>query len=314
MKTAVKTYADLYLYGIGNYEKKFMDFFVKSTVLAKDSKAFEDMKYDIKRMQTTSVLLKTMESDNVVFIYGAAGLPRSFKVFAAKDIKRGDRKTRVFIDVTDILTKEKDGSYSYNSKYTDILTSNLMAALANLIYYADPDRLINNVNLVDRGTRCFAELFTHVIDYLRIGGTDRLREKCLYLSAMYYQMNILNKEYSDSIEKRAKKVSGLSDHDIQIVSVQLPEDTFNNINTFIAAVSKVIHAEGLKLDNFIEKWLFLYHTGTQFALELYPAFSTLITNAYGGAYLNNQKLIEKLCGHDMVDYTNQLLRIGDELR
>ena len=94
----------------------------------------------------------------------------------------------------------------------------------------------------------------------------------------------------------------------------LPSDTFKDINCFIKAISIVIKAESLKLDNFVERWIFLYHSGTQFGLELYPAFSSMITNAYSGAYLNNQKLIEKLCGRDMVDYTTALLRIGDELR
>ena len=99
-----------------------------------------------------------------------------------------------------------------------------------------------------------------------------------------------------------------------MVSMQLTDDCFNNINTFIANIAKVIRAEGLKLDNFIEKWVFLYHSGTQFATELYPAFSTMITNAYGGAYLNNQKLIEKICGKSMVNYTTTLLRLGSELK
>lgn len=315
MKNSVKTYADIYLYGQSDYEKKWMDYFIKSTILDKNSDLYESIRYEVKRMQSTSVLLKTLESDNVVLLYGEVALPRAFKVFAAKDIKRGDNKTRVFIDMTDLLkTDRSTGNKTFDVKQVNTLTSYLISALCNLIYYADANKLINNTKLLDKGTACFAELFTHVIDYLRLGGVDRLREKCLYLSALYYQLVILNKEYSSSIEARAKKISRLSDRDIQMLNVQLPDDTFTNINTFIAAIAKVIRADGLRLDNFVEKWIFLYHSGTQFALELYPAFSTMITNAYAGAYLNNQKLIEKLCGRDMVDYTVALLNIGDELR
>lgn len=314
-KTPVKTYADVYLYGVGNYEKKFMDFFIKSEIINKDIELFDIIKSEISRAQYSTVLLKTLMSDNVVLLYNRAeSLPRSFKVFAAKDIKRGDRKTRVFIDMTDILVFGKDGSIKFNTKSTDVLISNLMSALANLIYYADAEKIVGNAKLVEYGTSCFASMFTHVIDYLRIGGVDRLREKCMYLSALYYQMTILNKEYSETIERRAKKISKINDRDAQIVSGILPDDTFTNIDTFIKAVAIVIRSESLKLDNFVERWIFLYHSGTQFGLELYPAFSTIITNAYGGAYLNNQKLIEKICGRDMVDYTNTLLRIGDELR
>lgn len=315
MKETVKTYADIYLYGQSDYEKKWMDYFIKSTVLEKNTDLYESIRYEVKRMQSTSVLLKTLESGNVVLLYNQVSLPRAFKVFAAKDIKSGDKKTKVFIDMTDLLITDKaTGNKAFDVKQVNILTSYLMSALTNLIYYADATKLINNAKLLDKGTMCFAELFTHVIDYLRLGGVDRLREKCMYLSSLYYQINILNKEYSSSIEARAKKISRLTDRDVEMLNVILPDDTFTNISTFIAAVAKVIHADTLRLDNFVEKWIFLYHSGTQFALELYPAFSTMITNAYGGAYLNNQKLIEKLCGRDMVDYTVALLNVGDELR
>ena len=309
---SVKTYADSYLYGIGGYEKKWMDFFIKSEIIDKNSELFKTMEYDIKRMQHTEVLLKTLQSNNVILLRGQQGLPRSFKVFAAKDIKHGDNAMRVFIDVTDILVPGKDKLKDRVS--IDILTSNLMAALANLIYYAAPARIVNHSKLLEHGTECFSSLFTHVIDYLRIGGVDRLREKIMYLSALYYQMSVLKIPYSDTIERRAKKVSGLGDRDIQMISMQLSDNCFDNINTFINDIAKVIKADGLKLDNFIEKWMFLYHSGTQFATELYPAFSTMITNAYGGAYLNNQKLIEKICGKSMVEYTATLLRLGSELK
>lgn len=314
-KVVVKTYADSYLYGVGEYEKKFMNYFIKSQIVDKNSKLFEDIKLEISRVQYSTVLLKTLLSDNVVLLYNKGeALPRSFKVFAAKDIKRGDKKTRVFIDMTELLIFKTDGSISFNTKNSDILVSYLISALTNLIYYSDANKLVNNAKLLETGTYCFATLFAHIIDYLRVGGADRIREKVMYLSSLYYQMTILNKEYSDSIERRARKISKITDRDAQIVNTMLPSDTFKDINCFIKAISIVIKAESLKLDNFVERWIFLYHSGTQFGLELYPAFSSMITNAYSGAYLNNQKLIEKLCGRDMVDYTTALLRIGDELR
>ena len=47
--------------------------------------------------------------------------------------------------------------------------------------------------------------------------------------------------------------------------------------------------------------------GTVFGLEYYPAFSAMITDAYVGGYLNNQKTIEKICGKDMVQYSKDVI-------
>lgn len=309
----VKTYADLYLYQKGNYEKQWMQFLVQSEILKKDTKAYEEMEFTIAKMGG-EVLLKTLRSDNVVLIYDDAGLPRSLKVFAAKDIKRGDKKLRVFIDVSNVIKKEKNGHMSFDMRTSDAFIAHLTAALVNLIYYADPNRLLLNVGIVNNSCECFARLFTHVIDYLRIGGVDKIREKTLYLSALYYNLCVLALPMSDRIENFAMRLSGLSVRDIEILSVQLKNNTFDNISTFIESLSEILKANELKIDNFVEKWLFLYHSGTQFALELFPAFSTMITNAYNGAYLNNQKLIEKICAKPMVDYYKQLIRIGGELK
>ena len=70
----------------------------------------------------------------------------------------------------------------------------------------------------------------------------------------------------------------------------------------------------MKLNNFVNKWIFVFGPGTQFAMELYPAFSTMITNAYCGAYLNNQKVIEKVLGRTLVEYSVALLQLGSDLR
>ena len=69
----------------------------------------------------------------------------------------------------------------------------------------------------------------------------------------------------------------------------------------------------MKLDNFVEKWIFLYKTGTQFALELFPAFATMMTNAFHGAYINNQKTIEKVVGNTLVSYTKNVIAKGGTL-
>ena len=46
---------------------------------------------------------------------------------------------------------------------------------------------------------------------------------------------------------------------------------------------------------------------TAFGLEYFPNFSTILTDAYTGVYLNNQKTIEKICGTSMIGYAKNVL-------
>ena len=70
--------------------------------------------------------------------------------------------------------------------------------------------------------------------------------------------------------------------------------------------------KGFTVDVFIERWRYLFGRGTQFGAELYPAFATILTNAYSGTYLVNQNTIEKVAGKEMVTFTTTLLSIGRE--
>jgi hypothetical protein len=89
---------------------------------------------------------------------------------------------------------------------------------------------------------------------------------------------------------------------------------FKNIYTFVEALAKVLRIEGqLKLDNVIEKWGWVYGSGTQYGTELYTSFASILTNAYVGSYINNQKTIEKVLGRTLVEFTNALFKVGSEL-
>lgn len=314
MQTKPKNYADCYLYGRSNYEKPIYEFFIKSNIIDKNSEAFEDIKYDVKRLQQSIYLTQTLESDNVILLYHTVALPRAFKVFAAKDLKSGDKQLKIFIDMSDIIST-KTGRITIHPSNMDKFISYLTSAMMMRIYYSYPEKLTDRSKLVDSGTYCFSELFYHVIDYLRISGADKLREKTVYIASMYYQLNILGKEYSPSVETRCKSFSKINTKDIEILNLQLGKDTYNNINELIISLSKVLNANGLRLENFLDRWLKLYGAGTQFALEYYPAFSTMITNVYNGSYLvTGQKIVEKICGRTLVDYTNTLFSVASEFK
>lgn len=308
-----KNFGDSYLYRIGNFEKSLMQFMMSAEVIDKTHPSFEEIKYEVKRRQVTSSLIKVLSSDNVILLKGNTGLSRAFKVFTAKDIISGDRQTKVFIDVTDII-KSKDGTYIIDSRNVDILISHLLNAMNQYIYWLAPTKILNNITLIDKGTTAFSDMLTYVVDYLRIGSVDNVRERTRYLSALYYQCNLLSKDMSDSIKQRARKLSGLSERECDIVEVLMGADPFTDINTFIQALGKVLRIEGqLKLDNFIEKWAFIYGSGTQYGTELYTSFASILTNAYVGAYINNQKTIEKVVGRTLVEFVNALFKVGSEL-
>src|SRR5699024_2855081 len=103
MKTISKKLSDTYLYGVEDYEKRLYKSFIEFTVIDKNDESIQDIRYDVKRGQNTTVLLKVFDSDNVVFIRNNVPQPRAFKVFAASDIKSGDKKTKIFIDMTDVM-------------------------------------------------------------------------------------------------------------------------------------------------------------------------------------------------------------------
>lgn len=308
----VKNFNDSYLYQKGEYGSIIYETVIKAPRIDKTSEAFEDIRYIIKRNQFTAVLPRLLDSNNVVLILPATKpLPRSLKVFSVLDVKT-DKRRRVFVDCSGYIT-EDHGKYILTNENSRSIIALLISALNCLIYYSDPSKVINNSRMLNAGTTAFAKLCANIIDYMRIGSAVNVRQKVLYLSAIYYQRSVLNKEITKSIIDRAVKISGLSKTDCDLIEMSVQLNELTNANVYVEALKKIINVPGLKMDNFIDKWLFLYGSGTQFALELYPSFSSLLTNAYLLSGFNNQKQIEKLVGREMVDFTNALFTVGSDL-
>lgn len=310
-KLEAKNFESTYLYYKGGYDKTIASYVIGGHRIDKSEETFEDVKYAIKKEQITSELSTVLMSPNVVLMIGNTPMPRSFKVVVCKDIKEDKTKLKVFIDCTDII-KVTDGVYEFNRRATDILVSYLFSAMNALIYHVQPTRIVGNATIVNRGTECFAKLFSYVIDYLRIGGVDGIRENTMYLSAIYFQKCILRKDDSDSIYIKAKSISGISDLSIAKIKILTGSDEhmYDNIDTFIKALSKVIKTEHLTTDLFVSKWIYLFGSGTQFGMELYTSFSDMILFTYVGSRLNNQNTIEKILKTNLVDFTKGILKVG----
>lgn len=310
-----KTFAGTYLYNkYGEYEKKIFNFIMNGTELDKDIPEFGDIVFEVKKRKITNNLIKVLMSKDVVLMINDVPLDKAFKVFCAKDVKGPDKsRIKIFIDCSGVIKKsEESGRYFCDSNKIDYLISYLVSAMHTMIYYMDESRLINNAKIMQHGAECFSALFTYIVDYIcKISTMPDLRAKTLYLSSLYFVENIMGRDSdTDSAKAVARKISGLSSRETDILDLQLDSSTFVNIKFFVQKLSEVLRISKLSLDLIIEKWMFIYGTGTIFSLELFPAFTSMMTDVYVGAYINNQKTIEKIAGKHMVDYSKLVLGIG----
>ena len=313
MAGKTRNYGDTFLYSKGGFEDSVYKFLMKSTRVNKADKSFDTIKYEVKRRQIHKCILDVLTNNNLVLQFDetSAGLPRSFKVFTCPDIRTGEKKLKTFIDVTGII-EFKDGIYTINVRMVDAFISYLIAAMCELIYYSDANKLLNNTTIIDESNNSFCKLFFYIIDYLRIGNVEKIKEKTMYLASRYYQECLLRKE-GETVLNRAKKISTLNQREIDILELYIEPDSFRNINTFINTLSKALKDKKLDTAAFVDKWRYLYGPSTFYATELFTVFSKMLSDTYVAAYLNQQKTIEKVCGTSFIEYTKSLLRIGSEL-
>ena len=308
-----KNYAGTYIYGkYPDYDKMLFEFIMKADEIDKKSPGFDDIIFEVKRRQISPALVKVLQSDSVILLSGAKGLPRQFKAFCAKDIKRGNKKDlKVYIDISETIVKdEKSGQYKI--KDVDRFISYLVSAMVNYIYYKDERRFISDHNIVADGAKCFSDLLTNVVsNAAKLSSTSKNISYVKYLSALYYISNILGRDYTAAGDLNvARKIAGLSEREADIVDMQLTSNSFDDIKFFTKAMSEIIRVDKLTTEVVVERWAFLYGPSTVFGLELFPAFATMITDCYVGAYLNNQKTIEKITGTSMVSFSKSILNIG----
>lgn len=303
-----RNFSSSYLYGKTNYEKNIFNFIMSGEEIDKESTAFEDIIFDFKKRQITSDLLNVLKDKRVILKIAGTPLPKAFKVLYARDPR--DKKLKVFIDVTDIM-QFKNGMYSCRS--IDLLIAHVISAHMQLVYFEQPTRLTSNMTIVSTATGAFADLFVYILDYLRINGISAHKKQMTYLAATYFQYHLLGRELNQSTKIISLKLSGLTEREAAVVDMRLNPDELESIDSFIAAIGRILGSGELTLEVFIDKWASIFGPGTYFAPELYIAFSSMLTDAYVGCYNNNQKTIEKVAGRNMVSYVNALLKVNGDL-
>ena len=307
--TKTKTYSDCFLYNqYSNYQVVLVDTITNADRIDKTEKIFEDVVYEIKRSRTDASIMKVLTSDNSVLVYPNSVMPKAMKVFVAKDILK-DKKHKAFIDVSNIITKSPDG-YKVNDT---ALLSHLVNAKFSM-YYTLNNRLVDKPTLNLLACRNFASLYTHIVDYLgKISIIDYAKERCLYYTSRYFAESVLMID-TDAARSIAVKISGITDvkeglYDNSIENYENDNKIYplDNVKEFSKFIGWIFKLEDFRFDTLLEKWMYLYGPGTLFALEYYPALAATITDAYCGAYLNNQKTIEKICGKDMIEFAKQVI-------
>ncbi len=309
-----KTYSDTYLYNKFPYEEKLFKFLMTANQISTVDEKFEDIKYEFKKRQISSALLKVLCSKNVFLMIAKDNVPlnRQFKVICSKDPKTKSSDYKVFIDCTGLIVMdEKSGKWV--CRQIDILISHVINAMVCMIYHKAENQILTTT-IVEDAMRAFSALFTHVIDYLfKISTIPSTKMKCQYLACMYFWNTILDRDFNDNAKSLCGKIVNLSEREQDMIIAQCDENDFDNIKTFTMKISDILKVPGLKVDNVVDKWMYLFGVGTPFALEYFPALSAMLTDAYTGAYINNQKTIEKVVGNVLVSYTKNVLAKGGSL-
>lgn len=321
---SLKSYSDSYLYSkYPRYEKMLMDAIMKDPVIDKKANEFQDVIYEVKRMKVISdPLIRILTSSNTILLDCDNPMVRSFKVFASKDPKSKDpTQIKIFIDCTNVITR-RDNTGDY--KVDDVkLLSYLTNGAICMIYHKNFTILTRRASLIKSATICFSKLFTFIIDYLaKVSIQESNKIKVLYLSSMYFLEGILRMNNPSSSAAIAKKIAGISERESNMLDILIEKscgdakggarvDPYENIKIFIRVLTDVMHLNDkvITTDIVVEKWMQQYGPGTVFGLEYFPAFSAMITDAYHGGYLNQQKTIEKVCGADMVEYAKQVIDV-----
>lgn len=222
-----KTYMDTYLYSkYPKYTEKLTNAIMKDPVIDKSTDAFKDVLYEIKRTQVSESLMRILNSTNVVLLDCDEPLPRAFKVFCAKDFKSPDKRTKIFIDCTNVITKSKTSADLIVDATK--LISHLINAGTTMIYHKATDKILKQTSLIIELATCFAKAFTHVVDYLlKISIQETSKIKTLYLSAYYFLKGIVQLDEKNSSEI-AKKIAGISDREASIVDLLMYKASKNH--------------------------------------------------------------------------------------
>ncbi len=322
----LKSYSDAYLYSkYPMYSKKLTDAIMQDPMIDKSTTAFGDIEHEIKRTRVSDGLVRILKSPNTVLLDCDDPLPKAFKVFCARDFRSPDKRIKVFIDCSGVITKAKTSSALIVDEMK--LVSYLVDAAVCMVYHKQYSKIQRQNSIVVGAATCFAKCFTFVIDYItKVSIQETSKAKVLYLSAMYFLQGVMGFDDEKS-HPIAKKIAEISDREADMLNLLMDKaarikdiskkdtDPYDNIKSFVNALREVMHfnSHTVTLDTVVERWMTQYGVGTVLGMEYFPAFSAMMTDCYNGAYLNNQRSIEAVCKVDMVKYSKDIIAMIDSI-
>ena len=311
-----KTFSDSYIY---NYDKnnggrlvakeinrKLIEYITSAERIDKNSEAFEGIKQEVKRQQSSSLMYSILMRDDVVLMINSVEMARAFKVFEAIDIKETGKKRKVFIDCTKLLVM-KNGYYSCTNIFQFI--TYLSSAVTYLLYRNEPLKFLGNSNITIAATECYVKCFSFVLDYLRLYSSNS-RSKIEYLIGLFFLNNLMGKELDNYSKNVAAKVAKISPQEIKSYELYYDIEDLSNIDTFITMLAEAFKLKGLTTEVFVTRWMYHFGKGTEYAIDLFTSFCSMITSAYCGAYVVHQKTIEKCCDRSMIKLTTSIMEAG----
>lgn len=296
-----KTYSDCYLYNkYPIYNKILFEAMMDKNFIDKGVDSFKDIVYEIKRTRTNDHILSVLTSPKTVLLLPEKPLPKPFVVFVAKDPRSKDKELKLFIDCTNAIKKDNTGNYRVNDTR---LLSYLVSGFYNMKYAVMGIDALKTGQVRELGAICFSNLYTYLIDYLaKISVVDGAKDKCIYLSSRYFLEGICQLDAGRSREV-SRSISGITEIKENTYNYVIKDqDSFTDLKKFINVTKDAFKIEKLSVDLIVEKWMYIFGPGTVFSLEYLPAFITMMTDAYVGSFINNQKTIEKICGKSMVEF------------
>lgn len=305
MKTTPKKITECYLYNkleIDN--KKLVQEIAHGERLNKNTTEFvEDVALTLKRNpRIPAYLVKVLNSSNTVLLVPKEPFQRPIKVLCAKDISTRQKDFKVFIDTSGVIRKaESNNRYKVQE---DVLLAYLISAKTNMVYYKLPKKLLDNTPFMLQTAQIYAKLFTHLIDYIgNISVISGNREKLLYHTARFFFAGVCRLDIDeDRANDLAAQAAGISNTEYQVFNIITKEDDYKTLPEFIDLLKRVFKLDKLTLSLVVEKWMYLYGPGTVLGMEFLPSLMQMVTDAYCGVYLNNQKTIEKVLNKDLIGY------------
>lgn len=225
-----KNYNNTFIYTKFPYEENIFRFLVNANRIDKDTDKFEDIKYEFKKRQIDSCLLKVLMSKNVILcVSDTTPLNTQFRVICARDPKfKSNTDYKIFIDCTGLIIMDKDGNYKCRN--IDILISHIVNAMTTMIYHKAENQILST-QLVSDTMEAFCNLFTHIIDYLaKISVIPSSKSKCQFLSCMYFTENIIQKEFNNNYQHIAGRITNLSEREQEMIMAQCDERILNQLN------------------------------------------------------------------------------------